>query len=145
MDYWLVAKHLVPHASTTEVEAYHDSDHSLIYVEIKYENAQRKRGPGFWKFNNSLLENEEFVLNLKFFLIYAKEKHSNTKDKRLFWEMIKMEIRDFCMRFTKRLIYAKEKHSNTKDKRLFWEMIKMEIRDFCMRFTKRLSKNKKDP
>ena len=109
LDYWLVTKHLVSLASKTEIKAYHDSDHSPIYVEIKHENAQTKRGPGFWKFNNSLLENEEFVLKLKFFLIHAKEKHSNTKDKRLFWEMIKMEIRDFCIRFTKRL--SKNKRS----------------------------------
>ena len=103
LDYWLVSKHLVPRTCKTEVKAYHDSDHSPIYVEIQYENSQKKSGPGFWKFNNSLLENEEFVLNLKFFLIHAKEKHSKTDDKRLYWEMIKMEIRDFCIRFAKRL------------------------------------------
>ena len=93
----------MPRTCKTEVKAYHDSDHSPIYVEIQYENSQKKPGPGFWKFNNSLLENEEFVLNLKFFLIHAKEEHSKTDDKRLYWEMIKMEIRDFCIRFAKRL------------------------------------------
>ena len=103
LDYWLVSKHLVPRTCKTEVKAYHDSDHSPIYVEIQYENSQKKPGPGFWKFNNSLLENEEFVLNLKFFLIHAKEKHSKTDDKRLYWEVIKMEIMDFCIRFAKRL------------------------------------------
>ena len=51
----------------------------------------------------SVLENEEVVTNLRFFLIHAKEKHSNTNDKRLYWEMIKIEIRDFCVRFAKLL------------------------------------------
>ena len=103
LDYWLVSKHLAPRTCKTEVRAYHDSDHSPIYVEIESENAQGKCGPGFWKFNKSLLENEKFVIQLNFFLTHAKEKHSNTKDKRLYWEMIKMEIRDFCIRFAKRL------------------------------------------
>ena len=62
------------------------------------------RGPGFWKFD-SLLENEEFVTKLKF--LNAKEKYKEVTDKRFFWEMIKMEIRIFSIRFAKRK--AKEK------------------------------------
>ena len=103
LDYFLISKHLAPRTYKTDVKSYYDSDHSPIYTEIKYKNTERKAGPGFWKFNNSLLENEEFVTNLKFFIIHAKEKHRNTKDKKLYWEMIKMEIRMFCIPFCKRL------------------------------------------
>ena len=46
---------------------------------------------------------------MKFFLTHAKEKHRATNDKRLYWEMIKMVIRDFCIRFCKRLAKAKRK------------------------------------
>ena len=123
LDYWLVSKHLVPRTCKTEVKAYHDSDHSPIYVEIQYENSQKKSGPGFWKFNNSLLENEEFVINLKFFLIHAKEKHNNTDDKRLYWEMIKMEIRDFCIRFAKRL----SKNKKTKEMDLLRKLNELNV------------------
>ena len=49
--------------------------------------------PWFWKFNNSLLDNEEFVTRIN--LIHAKEKHRDTKGNRSYWEMIKLEIRDF--------------------------------------------------
>lgn len=107
LDYWLISKHLIPHTSKTDVNSYYDSDHSPIYMEIQYKNSQKSPGPGFWKFNNSLLDNEEFVTHLKFFLTHAKEKHRDTKDKRLYWEMIKMEIRDFCIRFSKRRAKAK--------------------------------------
>ena len=108
LDYWLISKHSVPRTSKTDVLSYYDSDHSPIYAEIAYKNNQKTTGPGFWKFNNSLLNNEEFVTNLKFFLLQAKEKHSGTSDKRLYWEMIKMEIRDFCIRFSKRLSKSKK-------------------------------------
>ncbi|KAL9978081.1 hypothetical protein ACROYT_G015562 [Oculina patagonica] len=80
-------------------------------------------GPGFWKFNNSLLENEEFVLNLKFFLIHAKEKHSYIDDKRLYWEMVKMEIRDFCIRFAKRL----SKNRKTKEMDLLRKLNELNV------------------
>ena len=80
-----------------------------IYVEIQYKNNKKSSDPGFWKFNNSLLDNEEFMTHLKFFLTHAKEKHHDTNDKRLYWEMIKVEIRDFCIRFSKHLPKTKRK------------------------------------
>ena len=45
---------------------------------------------------------------LKFFLIYAKEKRRDIEDKRLHWEVVKLEIRDFCIRFSKRLSKGKK-------------------------------------
>lgn len=73
--------------SKTDVKSYYDSDHSPIYAEIQYKSNQQSPGPGFWKFNNySLFDNEEFVTHLKFFLTHAKEKHHDTKDIRLYWE-----------------------------------------------------------
>ena len=65
------------------------------------------RGLGFWKFNNSLLENEEFVTKLKFLIQNAKEKYKEVTDKRLFWEIIKMEIRIFSIQFAKRKVKEK--------------------------------------
>ena len=113
LDYWLISRHLIPRISKTNVKSYYDSDHSPIYAEIQYKNNQKSSGPGFWKFNNSLLDNEEFVTHLKFFLTYAKEKHRDTKDRRLYWEMIKMEIRDFCIRFsTEAACQSKEEKRN---------------------------------
>ena len=55
--------------------------------------------------NNSLFNNEEFVTHLTFFFTNAKEKHR----KKTLLEMIKMEIRDFCIRFSKRLAKVKRK------------------------------------
>jgi len=60
-DYWLILRDLIPRTRKTDVKSYCDSDHSPIYAEIQYKNNQKLSGPGFWKFNNSLLDNEEFV------------------------------------------------------------------------------------
>ena len=49
------------------------------------------------------------MTHLKFILTHAKEKHRDIEDKRLYWEMIKMEIRDFCIRSSKRLAKANKK------------------------------------
>ncbi len=37
-----------------------------------------------------------------------KKKHSGTSDKGLKWAMIKMEIGDFCIRFSKHLAKSKK-------------------------------------
>ena len=93
LDYWLISKHLIPRTSKTDVKSYYDLDHSLIYTGIEYKSNKKSSGPGVWKFNYSLHDNEDFVTHLKFFLIYAKEKHHDIKGKRLHWEM-KRKIRD---------------------------------------------------
>ena len=49
------------------------------------------------------------MTHLKFFLTHAKEKHRDTKDKKLYWGMIQMEITDFCIRFSKPVAKAKRK------------------------------------
>ena len=46
------------------------------------------RGPGFWKFNNSLLMDTDYVELLTFKLPEFVTKHCQVSDKGLFWEMI---------------------------------------------------------
>ena len=52
--------------------------------------------------NNSLLEDKNFVEELKENIKKYKEKYGCLNDKRLYWEMIKMEIRSFTLFFSKR-------------------------------------------
>ena len=87
-------KQLLTRVTETDISAYYDSDHSPVTIPLTAEDQGVPRVPGFWKFNNSLLENEEFVTKLKFLILNAKEKYREVTDKRLFWEMIKMERKE---------------------------------------------------
>ena len=104
LDFWLISKHLLCRVANTDISTYmyHVSDHSPVTISIKPENKQEKRGPGYWKFNNSLLENEDFVTKMSFIIKHTAQKHKDVADKRLFWEMLKMEIRIFAIRFAKK-------------------------------------------
>merc|ERR1712059_156235 len=44
------------------------SDHSAIILSIKPTNSFSQKGPNFWKFNNSLLKNENFAKGLTTFI-----------------------------------------------------------------------------
>lgn len=53
------------------------------------------------KINNSLLLDMKYVELMNFLLSEFAKKHQGTEDKGLFWEMIKMEIRAFAIKFPK--------------------------------------------
>ena len=63
-------------------------------------------GPGFWKFNSSLLNNETFKINLRDFI---KNTKLNFNDTQLNWELLKYEIRKFIISCSK--VIAKEERT----------------------------------
>ena len=75
------------------------SDHSAITLSMSLESNQTKRGPGFWKFNNSLLTDKCYTEMITKQIPEFISKYCNLNDKGLFWEMIKMEIRASTITF----------------------------------------------
>lgn len=72
------------------------------FLSLFFSKEYEQRGPGFFKFNNSLLDDKNFIEELKENIETYKEKYRDVTDKRLYWEMIKMEIRSFTIFFSKR-------------------------------------------
>ena len=66
-----------------------------------------KRGPGFFKFNNSLLKDSKFIDDIKTNIKKYKEEYRCVTDKRLYWDMIKMEILSFTLFYSKRLAFQR--------------------------------------
>ncbi len=52
-----------------------------------------KRGRGFWKFNNNLLYDREYVNLIKETVIESKNNLNHYTDKGLVWELVKLKIR----------------------------------------------------
>ena len=100
LDYWLVSKEL-PSAIDINIINPTISDHSAIAFTLQSKE-YAKRGPGFWKINNSLLKDANFINELKSKIPEYKNKHSYLADKGLYWDMLKMEIRGFCVQYSKR-------------------------------------------
>ena len=59
IDHWLISAHLGNYISRAKVIPGVKSDHSVIILNLN--NGSGKRGPGFWKFNASLLSDPEYV------------------------------------------------------------------------------------
>ena len=77
------------------------SDHSALILTICFDEETAPRGPGYWRFNNSLLSDNEYVALLRSKIPEFVEKYKEVEDKGLFWEMVKMEIRGLTVRFSK--------------------------------------------
>ena len=74
-------------------------DHKAVVLDLKI--LSEKRGPGLWKFNNSLVEDNEYVELIEENYTAILEKYSDLKDDRLKWELIKMEIRQLTISYSK--------------------------------------------
>ena len=83
------------------------TDHSSVLVTISNYNFF-KPGPGFWKFNNSLIKQETFTNTFKKFIQnMINELNTNTSlNNQLKWELLEYKIRRFtisdCKKRTKK-------------------------------------------
>ena len=69
------------------------SDHSAIILSIKPTKSISQNGPNFWKFNNSLLKNENFAKGLTTFIENdLKKECENIKCKQVKWKYSKYKI-----------------------------------------------------
>ena len=108
LDYWLVSKHLVPQVKECIITPVSFSDHSAVSFNIQSDDFI-ERGPGFFKFSNSLLNDHCFVERLSKKIPEYKEKYNYLQDKRLYWDMLKMELRSFAICYCKKI--AKNKRN----------------------------------
>ena len=78
-----------------------ETDHSAIILHIKSVELKREKGLGFWKFNQSLLQDEIYVSKLHAELENFKQKYIDVEDLSLRWDLIKMEMRGFTVKYSK--------------------------------------------
>ena len=81
----------------------------MILLSLLWPN-ENPRGLGFWKFNNSLLEDKEYTNKILELYPQLREKYHCVNDQQLFWELIKMEIRSTTISFSKGKAQAIRKH-----------------------------------
>ena len=100
IDFFLVAKNLTLSVKSTRIYPAIAPDHDAISISLSLPNLC-PRGPGFWKFNNTLLNDEQYVSRVRDTYSQARNYYCHLTDKRLFWEMIKMEISSATISYSK--------------------------------------------
>ena len=100
IDYFLLAKNLTKSVKKTEIYPSIAPDHNAIYISLSG-SPESPRGPGLWKFNNTLLKDEEYVECVRETYSNTVKYYRQVTNKRLLWELIKMEIRNATISYTK--------------------------------------------
>ena len=72
---------------------------------LYFKNEESNTGTGFWKFNNSLIENLGYVLQMKKFILDTLNElfSENILDVQVKWEYLKCNIRKYTIKFSKEL------------------------------------------
>ena len=89
LDLFLISEPLIQLTDSVGITPGHLSDHAMISVSFFSDKSER--GLGFWKLNTSLLEEETYLELIRNTINHEKTK--NYESERIWWEMIKMEIR----------------------------------------------------
>ena len=116
IDYFLIANsmsHLVSHVNIGVSIA---PDHRAVKLNVNL--TSNKRGPGLWKFNNSLLLDDEFVCLIETNYSAISQKFCELDDKQLKWEMIKMELRGLIIQYAKRKARKSREYLESLEQRL---------------------------
>ena len=127
LDYFLIAKHLTRHVHNIETKTAITPDHKAIKLTLKL--SQVTRGPGLWKFNNSLLKDKNYLILITESYPIISEKYADIVDKRLRRELIKMEIRSITISFAARKAKEFRKQESDLQKRL--DEIDKSISNIC--------------
>ena len=100
IHFFLIAKDLTVCIKKSEILSAIAPDHNAISISLTLPN-KCPRGPGFWKFNNTLLKDPQYIDKIHNTYTQTRKYYGHLTDKRLFWEMIKMEIRSATITYSK--------------------------------------------
>ena len=100
IDFFLIAQSLKSNIRTPEIRSSIAPDHKAIYLSVEINDAFH-RGLGTWKFNNQLLEDENFVQFITECLPRILSKYQEVESHQLLWELIKMEFRSETIAYSK--------------------------------------------
>ena len=97
LDYIFISEHLLNIVDKCDILPGIHSDHSILCLDFLTGSDNSKRGRGFWKFNNTLLHDLDFVKQLKTVIKDIARKQDHLEDKGLKWEIVKLDIRSFTI------------------------------------------------
>ena len=100
LDYFLISVDLVKYVKKCNVIEGRRSDHRIVNLKIS-KDKEVKKGPGFWKINNSLLNDRTYVQKIKQTIQSKALEYSVIDDSRVKWELIKFEIKVESIRYSK--------------------------------------------
>ena len=100
LDFWLVSDILQDDIESVDIIPSTRSDHSAIVLSFNGLD-DSNRGPSFWKFNATLVNDNEYCQLLDENFKTWLEEFKEVVDKRALWDLLKYKIRQFTIKYSK--------------------------------------------
>ena len=110
LDYWLISTYLMYDIDNSKIFPGLQSDHSVVSLTLNLTD-QEKRGRGFFKFNNSLLEDKHYVELIKT-TIKDFTAENKIENKGLLWDCLKCKIRGATISYSSAIARKKREMEN---------------------------------
>ena len=91
IDFFLIPKSLTLVVYNTDIQTSIAPDHKIVCLSLKWDK-EFTRGPGFRKFDNTLLQDENYIDRIKKLYPDLLWKYSDIQDEQLRCELLKAEI-----------------------------------------------------
>ena len=98
LDFFLISRKLSANVQCDKFFSGLKSDHSIVSLSLN--SFVDKRGPGFWKFNNSLLEDNAYIQHITE-VISREISVTRHLDPSLRWDFLKYKIRSVSISYSK--------------------------------------------
>ncbi len=108
LDYILVSRQFSLIRKKIMVSSAMNRDHKAVIADFRLTN--NSRGNGYWKLNNSLLENDQYSIGVSNVFEETNLEYGDLKSKRIIWEIFKIKLKEFSIGFA---IGQNEKYKNT--------------------------------
>ena len=109
LDIWLITSSIQEEVENVDIIPAIRTDHSTISMHINGIE-ETERGPSFWKFNSSLLEDEDYIKLVTDKYSNWLEDGKDIQDPSILWDFIKYKIR------YETITYSKQKARNRREK-----------------------------
>ena len=110
LDYWFISNGLETRVNNCDIITSITPDHSSILFELKLTRSYERYGKSYWKFNNSLCSDRDFVQGMVEEIQMIERKWlGEFESKSSFWDFLKMKMRSFAMKFSRKK--SKEKRT----------------------------------
>ena len=114
IDYFLISFSLIPKINKVNIGDRFKSDHHLITLQLTVN--EYPRGPGYWKFNQSLLTDDQYITKTKSFITDFFNINIGSSDPLTVWDAFKCTLRGHTIAYSsqkiKRLNQAEKNLAN---------------------------------
>ena len=101
LDYWLISNSLQDLVTEADIIPAIKTDHAAISLDLN-NNDYRIKGPGLWKMNCSLLEDDDYINDVSLKIpIWLAEGCKDISDNDIIWDWLKYNIRAHAIQHSK--------------------------------------------